>query len=283
MSLLLLILQYGATVSQLPPEILDRKSIEARKSAQAAGPALPAARTAGCMNEMMSSPAAGAMAAQNALDRAEGEERVRAGLCLGAALGAMERWDEARGAFLRARDSAGPANFASRARLGAMAGNAALAGGSADVALPILDTAQADAKIAKDTELLGTIAIDRARALVALGQQDQAAQALADARVAVPDNAQAWLLSATLSRRQNKLPDAQTQIERAAQLAPRDPEIGLEAGVIAMLAGREDAARKSWQSVVAGTPDSEAAKTAKGYLAQIDANPADTNPGAAKP
>jgi Flp pilus assembly protein TadD len=152
-----------------------------------------------------------------------------------------------------------------------MAGNAALAGGSAATALPILDVAQAAAKTAQDTDLLGTIAVDRARAFVALDQQAQAASALADARMAAPGDPQAWLLSATLSRRQNKLTEAQTQIERAAQIAPQDPEIGLEAGVIAVLGGRDAAARKSWQSVVATAPASDAAKTATGYLAQLDA------------
>ncbi|MEW9854713.1 tetratricopeptide repeat protein [Novosphingobium sp. M1R2S20] len=279
MSLFLLILQYGATVSQLPPEILDRKAIEARRSTPAAGPVLPPVAGSGCIDEMISSPAAGAIAAQKALDRAKGEQRVRAGLCLGAALGAMERWDEARTAFLQARDAAAATDVASRARLGAMAGNAALAAGSAEAALAILDTAQADARSTEDNALTGTVAIDRARALVALGRQDQAATALTEARAALPDNAQAWLLSATLSRRADNLSEAQAQIERAAQLSPRDPEIGLEAGVIAVLDGREDAARKSWQSVVDGAPQSEAAETASGYLAQLEGTaPRDNTP-----
>ncbi|MBB4857894.1 tetratricopeptide (TPR) repeat protein [Novosphingobium chloroacetimidivorans] len=272
--LLLPILQLGASVTSLPPEMLDQKSIaakrEAREAAASSGPVIPYARTEGCIGEMEASPAAGALAAQKALDRATGEQRVRAGLCLGVALGAMERWSEAQNAFLRARDAASPTDSASRARLGAMAGNAALAGGSAASALPLLEAAQAQARSAGDADLLGTIAIDRARAHVALGQQAQAASALNEARAATPDNAQAWLLSATLSRRQNNLSQAQVQIERAAQIAPQDPEIGLEAGVIAVLSGRDAAARKSWQSVLATAPDSDAAKTAKAYLAQLD-------------
>ena len=62
---------------------------------------------------------------------------------------------------------------------------------------------------------------------------------------------------------------AQRQIEVAASLAPADPEVGLEAGVVAMLAGREAAARKSWESVVRTAPASKAAATAKDYLAQL--------------
>ena len=53
-----------------------------------------------------------------------------------------------------------------------------------------------------------------------------------------------------------------------------DPEVGLEAGVIAMLGGNESAARKSWQSVLDAAPDSVAAGTARGYLAQLDAEEA---------
>lgn len=270
MSLILLVAQYGATVSGLPPEILDRKAIEAKRQSQAAaGPIVPMVRGGGCIDEVTNNPEVSALAAQKALDTATGSARLRAGLCLGAALGAMERWDEARTAFLRARDAASPTDAASKARLGAMAGNAALAGGSAAQALPILDTALDDAKAANDADLRGTIALDRARAFVALGRPSDAATALAEARTATPNNAQTWLLSATLSRRQDKLAEAQTQIERAAQIAPQDPEIGLEAGVIAVLSGRDDAARKSWQSVLATAPSSEAATTAKSYLAQL--------------
>jgi Flp pilus assembly protein TadD len=85
----------------------------------------------------------------------------------------------------------------------------------------------------------------------------------------VPDDAQAWLLSATLSRRTGDLGTAQAQIERAAALEPRDPAIGLEAGVIAALGGRDDTARKSFESVVAAAPDSPQGTAAKQYLAQL--------------
>ena len=78
-------------------------------------------------------------------------------------------------------------------------------------------------------------------------------------------------------RRLDRLGEAQTAIERAALLAPGNPDIGLEAGVIAVLAGREDAARQSWQSVLELAPDTPAAATAKDYLAQLG-DAADTGP-----
>jgi len=39
--------------------------------------------------------------------------------------------------------------------------------------------------------------------------------------------------------------------------------------VIAVLGGREKAARASWQSVIDTQPDSLAAQTARGYLEQL--------------
>jgi len=135
--------------------------------------------------------------------------------------------------------------------------------------LPLLDAAHADALAAGDAHLAGDIAIDRARALVALKRDGEAAAALAEARAASPDNAYGWLLSATLSRRMGQWSQAQAQIETAAQLQPVDPEIGLEAGVIAMLSGHAAAAARSWQSVIAAAPASPSADTARGYLAQL--------------
>ena len=104
---------------------------------------------------------------------------------------------------------------------------------------------------------------------MALHREAEAATELADARVSAPGSSLGWLLSATLSRRMGHLAEAQAQIETAAKLAPTDPEIGLEAGVIAALAGQDAAARKSWQSVIAAAPDTDAATHARAYLAQL--------------
>ena len=150
-----------------------------------------------------------------------------------------------------------------------MAGNAALADGRAEAGLADLDLALADAKAAGDTQIAGGIQLDRSRALVALGRLDDAGAALAEARNDTPKDSETWLLSATLARRMKNLAQAQEWIEAAAKLAPQDPRIGLEAGVIAELDGRDEAARKSWQSVVGLSPDTPEAKTAKSYLDQI--------------
>jgi tetratricopeptide (TPR) repeat protein len=209
--------------------------------------------------------AEGEASAASWLAQAQGADRAFAGECLGIALMRQAKWDAAERAFLAARDAAEDKPL--RARLGAMAGNAALAHGSAAAALFALDSAKADASA--DPALTGGIAVDRARALVMLKRNAEAATALAEARAATPGDADAWLLSATLSRRMNKLAEAQAQIEKAAALSPADPDVGLEAGLIAVLAGQEEAARRSWQSVLSTAPDSDAAATAKGYLAQL--------------
>ena len=50
----------------------------------------------------------------------------------------------------------------------------------------------------------------------------------------------------------------------------RDPAIGLEAGVIAAMAGREDQARASFASVIEVAPDSVEAGRARTYLTRLD-------------
>jgi tetratricopeptide (TPR) repeat protein len=222
-----------------------------------------------CLSAAADDPESAEDTANAWLREAHGSQQAEPRLCLGWAYTTQERWDDAQRDFLAGRDVAAASDHLLRARLGAMAGNSALAAGTPESALPLLDAAHADALITGDSHLAGDIAIDRARALVALKRDGEAATALTEARLASPDNALGWLLSATLSRRLGQLAQAQTQIETAAQLQPMDPEIGLEAGVIAVLAGHAEAAAKSWRSVVAAAPDSPSAATARGYLAQL--------------
>lgn len=199
------------------------------------------------------------------IKRTSGEQRAAGEHCLGVAAGNMGEWNAARAAFVAARADADDTAF--RTRMNALAGSAALASGDAEGALALLDAARAEDPV--DPSVRGAIALDRASALVALGRDGEAAAALTDARTAMPDDPQAWLLSATLSRRTGDLATAQNQIEKAAAFDPRDPSIGLEAGVIAVLAGHSEAARKSWRSVMEMAPDSPQAQAAKGYLAQL--------------
>lgn len=276
MSLLLAaLLQVGAApgtqpVSPVPDELweqrrLNREAIEQREDAAS----VTDNRLAKCAALIEIDPAAARTEASNWLETAGLEQKSDAAQCLGMAEVQLGQWENAIAAFIRGRDVALPGASKTRAQLGAMAGNAQLAVGDTAAALATLEQADRDAGLAGNEVLKGEIALDRARALVALGRLDDAQSALTLARTALPYNPQAWLLSATLSRRLDTLDDAQRFIEEAALLAPTDPEIGLEAGVIAVLGGRDDAARRSWTSVVELAPGSPLAQTARSYLAQL--------------
>lgn len=209
---------------------------------------------------------------------AVGEERVIANHCLGLAATELGLWTDAQNAFTAAREETPDDQTRARARFGAMAGNAALAGGDLVRAVALLETAQNDAATAASAPLQVIAVLDLARALVALNRSEEALTALGTATTLAPKESEGWLLKATLLRRLDQLDDAQTAIEQAVALSPQDSEIGLEAGVIAILAGREDAARASWQSVIDVQPDSLAAQKATRYLEQIGPATTPANP-----
>lgn len=263
------LLQVGPNPALVPPPAVPEELVEQRrmKRERQRPPVaiVEADPVQACAALAASAPDAALVEAQGRFDRAIGLERAIAGHCLGIALSELQRWPEAASAFGRARDAlpAGQADYA--ARLGIATAAAELAAGRAEAALGEL--ARIDP--GSNRRMAGAIAVDRARALVALNRQDEAAAALEAARTADPDNDEAWLLSATLSRRMGDLGAAQEQIERAAMLRPTGPDIGLEAGVIAALAGREDAALRSWRSVLTSAPGTAAALTAADYIAQL--------------
>lgn len=226
-----------------------------------------------CLDQLDTDPARAHTMAQLRRSETTGAERVLANHCLGTAASALGLWEDARGAFLAAHDETPGDEPRARARFALLAGNAMLAGGDAAGALAQLTQAEADARAARSAPLEALAALDRARALVSLGRGEEGLAALDTATALAPAKAEGWLLKATLLRRLDRLDEAQVAIEAAARLAPANPEIGLEAGVIAVLAGRDEAARQSWQSVIALQPESLAAATAKDYLAQLDPAP----------
>lgn len=269
--LALMLMQVGIDprAGQVPgiPEELRRRPPRKATPDAAPAPAPPPAKLTACLAAVPGSPAGSVETATAWLAQAKGIERAQAGHCLGVAQAESGDWAAAATSFTAARDAAPASDAAYRVRLGALGGNAALAAGDAAKALALLDAARSEAGSAG--ALAGDIAADRGRALVALNRPAEAALALGEARAANPDDAQVWLLSATLSRRQSDLAGAQAQIEKAAALAPRDPAVGLEAGVIAALGGNDAAARKSFESVIATAPESEQAGQARAYLAQL--------------
>ena len=249
----------------IPDELADRPPREQATSE------VERSRLGTCLRQASATPSEALDYAQRWRETADQElEMAQSAHCLGLALVRLGRTSEAREIFELASAEAPADNLAYSARLSAMAGNAALAGEDLEGALALLDRAGGQALTAGDGALAADLRVDLARVLVRLERDEDAVSALAEAREADGDDPEAWLLSATLSRRLSRLGEAQEQIERAALLAPRDPQVGLEAGVIAALSGREADALASFRSVVEVAPGSPQAEQAEAYLAQLE-------------
>lgn len=193
--------------------------------------------------------------------------------CAGYALGKAGRWPESASAFETGAAVPG-LDAVTRARLWAQAGNAALLGDDKARALRAFDTALAQPL--PPTLETGEIHLDRARARVANGDQPGARVDLDKALVLAQADPMAWLLSATLARRMNDLPLARTHIQEAARRAGNDAAVALEQGVIDALSGdRDEAARAAFSRArELAAPDSEIARQAEDYLAQLGGPPA---------
>jgi len=198
--------------------------------------------------------------------------------CHGYALATDFKFDLAIPMLTEAAKLAEDKGDARAARFWAQAGNAALAADTPDAALAALDKALA-AQSLESTERADS-EVDRARALVALRRPADAEAALTTARKLSPENGTAWLLSATLARRMNKLPDALSYIQTTASLLPRDAAVALEAGNIAIAAGDETAARKQWEQCIAIAPNSRNSRQAATAKAQLAALAASAPPSA---
>lgn len=187
--------------------------------------------------------------------------------CHGFALASDFRFAEAAVLLDQAAQGADARSDKRAARIWAQAANAAIAADLPEDALSSLDNAL-KSNILKHIER-ADCEVDRARALVALKREAQAVVALDTARRLAPENGTAWLLSATLARRMNALPDALSYVQTAAKLSPSDPAVALEAGNIAVAAGDEIAARKQWEQVIAIAPNSRQANSAQAQLAAL--------------
>ncbi|MFM7027652.1 MAG: tetratricopeptide repeat protein [Chakrabartia sp.] len=192
--------------------------------------------------------------------------------CLSMAYAARENWAAAATAFAQTAQAAEAAQDPRAAGLWVQAGNAALALGDMAAARSHFDAAI----------ILGTLTgadagearLDRARALVGTGDLKSARTDLDAALGLVPEDPLAWLLSAALARRMGDLARAQNDIGEAAKRAPDDASVALEAGNIAALAGRDDAARTAWEAAARLAPNSPVGAAATRALSQFP--PADT-------
>ena len=155
----------------------------------------------------------------------------------------------------------------------AILGNEAILAGDYQGAVGHFEAAQVQALAAGRSRLAADIGLDRARALGLLGRHGEAAAILEDVRMRRPEMAEGWTASAMVARNLERLDEAQTYIERAAEIAPTDPAVGLEAGAIAFYAGDTAAAHKSWQSVVDLAPESDEAMLAHDYISRTQGKP----------
>lgn len=276
----LLIAQVGPNPApEAAPIVPEELREQRRRNAAQAREAQVAQRSrlSECLALVAESEQRGTAFARSWRESAGADDAAQATHCLGFSHVRAGRFGEAQAAFATALGEAPSDNPAYRARLGGMAGNAAIAGGEADAAEGFFADAVEDARAASDAGLASGLSVDHARALVTLGRDDAAAAALSTARELNPGSARAWLLSATLSRRMALLSEAQSQIEQAADLDDQNPAIALEAGVIAALAGRRQDARRSFESVLILAPESGEANRATAYLEQLGDMQADEN------
>ncbi|WP_299308727.1 hypothetical protein [uncultured Croceicoccus sp.] len=243
------------------------------------------ARLSGCLAQARSDSAAAIAEADQWRAEITAGSRALPLQCLGTAYANRSMWAEAEAAFAEAAAdlAAHPAPDPRRlSALHAQAGNAALASGDAAGALTHFNAGLA---VLAGTAVPGRVAaglhVDRARALVALSRDDDAAQALLFAQEGDPQDATAFLLGATLARRTGRLADAARAIAVADALSPGNPDIMLEGGLIAALAGDDMTAASAWRRIVESTPGSETAARAQFYLQQLDAMRADEPAAAA--
>ncbi|MGD9809971.1 MAG: tetratricopeptide repeat protein [Sphingobium sp.] len=262
-----------------PPEteaVMNRSRQEAQAQQKAAAsarglslhmPADVALKLQTCVDEAIDDPNTGLQFAQ---DWAKDGGGFSAAQCTGFAHSRAERWDAAETAFegaARMAETAG--SEADAGRLWAQAGNAALAGGRAQQALGLFGRALSAG--VPDGLAKGEILLDRARAHVALGDSPAARSDLDTALGMAADDPLAWLLSATLARRDGDLTRAAHDIDEAAKRSPDDPHILLEQGNIAVAAGNAAAGEAAWRKLLSVAPDSEPAASARQALTQFGA------------
>ena len=150
----------------------------------------------------------------------------------------------------------------------AQAGNARLAAGDVPRARAALDTALVAGTL--EGLALGEAQLDHARVLVAAHEPEAARRDIDLALTNAADDPLAWLLSATLARRDGDLVRAKKDIAEALKRAADDASVQLEAGNIAAASQDEAGARAAWAQAARLAPDSPAGRNAQAALTQFD-------------
>ena len=220
------------------------------------------ARVSACKTLIRTDPKA---AVEQATAWADRDKSINARQCLGLAFVEVERWGPAEASLALAAGQADADHDGRAAALWSQAANAALAGDQPAKAREDLDHVVGRTGLAPT--LAGEAWIDRARADVALDDLASARADMDKGLALVPQDPFAWLLSATLARRQNDVPRAQKEIANALKSAGDDPSVQFEAGNIAAAAGQMDAARTAWTRAAQMAPNDPAGQAAKAALA----------------
>jgi tetratricopeptide (TPR) repeat protein len=243
-----------------------------------AAPAAPAvgspeSRFISCANDVKTNARAALESAEAWVQKGGG---TSARQCVGLAFAALDRWPDAAAAFDDAAAEAERTRDSRRGELRAAAGNAWLAAGE-----PAKARAAFDAAIAAPLPSPGLDAqarLDRARALVALGDLPAARADIDQANALLPREGLGWYLSAALAVKERNLTRAHLDIARAVTLSPTNAAFLLEAGNIAGLSGEDDAARRLYDRAARAEPDSEEGKAAAAALAANGGLPAPAPP-----
>ena len=192
--------------------------------------------------------------------------------CAGLALTQEDKFPAAAAEFEAAAKAAEAGRDTRAANYWAQAGNAYLAAGDLPHARSSLDTALVKGTL--EGLALGEAQLDHARVLVAAGEPEAARRDIDLALTTAGDDPLAWLLSATLARRDGDTIRARKDIAEALRRSADDASVQLEAGNIAALARDEAGARAAWAQAARLAPNTPIGRNALAALAQFDGKPA---------
>ncbi|MEH3159880.1 MAG: hypothetical protein PGN08_13685 [Sphingomonas taxi] len=198
--------------------------------------------------------------------------------CAGLAFAQEGNFPAAATEFEAAAKAAELAHDRRAANYWAQAGNAHLAANAVPRARSALDTALVAGTL--EGFALGEAQLDHARVLVAAGETEGARRDIDMALATAGADPLAWLLSATLARRDGDLPRAKKDIAEALKRSADDASVQLEAGNIAALARDEAGARAAWAEAARLAPNAPAGRNARAALAQFGDVPASPPPPA---
>ncbi len=187
--------------------------------------------------------------------------------CAGLAYTQEGNFSAAAAEFEAAAKAAAVARDKRAANYWAQAGNARLAAGDVPAARVALDTALVAGTL--QGLALGEAQLDHARVLVAAGDPKAARRDIDLALTNAADDPLAWLLSATLARRDGDLARAKTDIGEALKRSADDASVQVEAGNIAAASQDEAGARTAWAAAARLAPDTPAGRSAQAALAQF--------------